>query len=443
MSNSGLPSSWCMVPLGQFVENQKGKKPKNQSKSPDERFNLPYIDIEAFEENIIKSWTDGENCRLCYEADFLMVWDGSRSGLVGKGINGALGSTLVRINFPHINNDYAYYFLQSKYLEINTRAKGSGTPHVDPDLLWNYEFPIPPINEQARILTKIEQLFSELDKGVEALKTAQTQLKVYRQALLEWAMVDLPKNLEIETKPYFLSELITPIRQGWSPKCDPRQSYDPKGWAIIKTTVVQRMQYLGNEFKPLPPTLVPKPEIEVSVGDFLMTRKGPRKRTGVSCLVRETAPRLMVCDTVYKFRAFEDKILPDLLEVLLNTPSTMLKIEGMKSGINDSGVSLTHKKLYSLKFEVPTDLKDQKKVLEALSEKKSVIDHIEANIKTQLKKSAAMRQSILKKAFSGQLVPQDPTDEPAVKLLERIKAEKAAIAAKTKTARKPRRKKAS
>ncbi|WP_197714632.1 restriction endonuclease subunit S [Nitrosomonas supralitoralis] len=60
-------------------------------------------------------------------------------------------------------------------------------PHVDPGLLWNYDFPIPPLNEQHRIVTKIEELFSELDKGIENLKTTQAQLKVYRQALLKHA----------------------------------------------------------------------------------------------------------------------------------------------------------------------------------------------------------------------------------------------------------------
>ncbi|POZ52483.1 restriction endonuclease subunit S [Methylovulum psychrotolerans] len=178
-----LPNSWAVVKLGNFVKSDKGKKPRNESKIETETHTLPYIDIQAFEEGVIKSWTDGDGCRLCFETDFLMVWDGSRSGLVGKGINGVLGSTLVRIYFPSMVNDYAFYFLQSKYQEINTRAKGSGTPHVDPYLLWNYQFPIPPKNEQHRIVAKIEALFSELDKGIESLKTAREQLKIYRQAL--------------------------------------------------------------------------------------------------------------------------------------------------------------------------------------------------------------------------------------------------------------------
>ena len=149
-----LPASWELIRLGDFVESEKGKKPRNEQATNSKRYCISYIDIEAFEKGIVKSYTDGENCRFCTENDFLMVWDGSRSGLVGKGVKGALGSTLVRINFPHIVNDYAYYFLKSKYLQINSRAKGSGTPHVDPDLLWNYNFPIPPSNEQARIVEK-------------------------------------------------------------------------------------------------------------------------------------------------------------------------------------------------------------------------------------------------------------------------------------------------
>ncbi|MFZ7141859.1 restriction endonuclease subunit S [Avibacterium avium] len=180
-----LPKGWEIKRLGDVATSTKGKKPKNQSNEKTDEFCYPYVDIEAFEKGVIKSYTDGVKCVLCDENDFLMVWDGSRSGLVGKGIKGALGSTLVRISFPDVNNLYAYYFLLSKYQEINTRAKGSGTPHVDPDLLWNYAFPIPPLATQQAIVNKIETLFAEIDAGIGHLKTAEQQLKQYRQALLK------------------------------------------------------------------------------------------------------------------------------------------------------------------------------------------------------------------------------------------------------------------
>ena len=181
-----LPEGWKIERLGDIAISEKGKKPKNQSSKKTDKFCYPYVDIEAFEKGIIKSYTDGAKCVLCDENDFLMVWDGARSGLVGKGIKGALGSTLVRISLPNINNLYAYYFLLSKYKEINTRAKGSGTPHVDPDLLWNYAFPIPPNQEtQQAIVNKIESLFDEIDEGIGRLKTAAQQIQQYRQSLLK------------------------------------------------------------------------------------------------------------------------------------------------------------------------------------------------------------------------------------------------------------------
>ena len=181
-----LPEGWKIERLGDIAISEKGKKPKNQSSKKTDKFCYPYVDIEAFEKGIIKSYTDGAKCILCDENDFLMVWDGARSGLVGKGIKGALGSTLVRISLPNINNLYAYYFLLSKYKEINTRAKGSGTPHVDPDLLWNYAFPIPPNQEtQQAIVNKIESLFDEIDEGIGRLKIAAQQIQQYRQSLLK------------------------------------------------------------------------------------------------------------------------------------------------------------------------------------------------------------------------------------------------------------------
>ena len=182
-----LPKDWKWVKVGEYVISVKGKKPKRVSNTKTKECSIPYVNIKAFEKNIIDEYTDGVGCALCDDGDFLMVWDGSRSGYVGKAIKGALGSTLVKLNFPDMYNNYAFYFLQSKYLDINTRAKGVGIPHVDPNILWNYDLLIPPKLTQQAIVSKIEELFSELDKGIENLRTAQQQLKTYRQSVLKWA----------------------------------------------------------------------------------------------------------------------------------------------------------------------------------------------------------------------------------------------------------------
>ena len=79
---------------------------------------------------------------------------------------------------------------------------------------------------------------------------------------------------------------------------------------------------------------------------------------------------------------------------------------------------------------MPNKLEEQHAIVTEIESRLSVCDKIEESIEQSLKQSEALRQSILKKAFEGKLVPQDPNDEPASKLLERIKAEKEKTASK-------------
>ena len=418
-----MREDWETVKLGEFATHEKGKKPKNQQTEKDKIFEYPYVNIAAFEKGIIETYTDGEKCNFCYEDDFLMVWDGSRSGLVGKGINGALGSTLVRINFPGIENDYAYYFLSSKYQEINTRGKGSGTPHVDPYLLWNYDFFICSLTEQRSIVAKIEELFSDLDKGIADLKKAQDQLKIYRQSVLSSSF---PKKELME-----LSKLVPSLSQGWSPKCINQNSSDETQWAVIKTSAIQAGRFVDFENKILPKSLEPREQHEIKKGDILITRAGPRVRVGICCLVRNTRPRLINCDKVYRLILDRDQVDGEYFEYVMNSPEILSEIEVMKSGTSDSGLNLTQKAFLKLRIPyVPLD--QQRQIVLEIESRLSVCDKVEQSISESLEKAKALRQSILKKAFEGTLLSVEEiaeckaaTDyEPASVLLKKIKSEK-------------------
>ncbi|WP_299656994.1 restriction endonuclease subunit S [uncultured Tateyamaria sp.] len=222
-----------------------------------------------------------------------------------------------------------------------------------------------------------------------------------------------------------LGALIGKVQQGWSPKCDDGRPIAPDDWTIVTTTAVQHHRYSDKEIKLLPARFEPRPEIEIKAGDFLMTRKGPRARTGVVCLVPATRHRIMLCDTVYRFRCDETAILPRLLEFALNSPLTLREIDELKSGISDSGISLNHGKIKSVLVKFPLNKAEQAEIVRILDEKLEAADALEAEIDAALARADALRQSILKKAFSGQLVPQDAKDEPASALLERIKADRA------------------
>lgn len=402
-----FPTSWEVERLGDFVISEKGKKPKNISKVLNNICNLPYVNIKAFEENVIDEFTDGLGCVLCEAGDFLMVWDGARSGYVGKAIKGALGSTLVKIKFPGIYLDYAYYFLRSKYLTINTRAKGVGIPHVDPALLWNYRFPLPPLPEQHRIVAKIEELFSSLDKGIESLKTAQQQLKVYRQAVLKRAF-------EGNWKISGFGD-VAEIKRGKS-KHRPRNAKELFGgpYPFIQTGAVRAAN--GCTIKTYSQTYS-----EIGLAQSRLWPKGTLCLT-IAANIAETA-----------FLGF-DACFPDSV-VGIKTDENNLSIKFVNFYIQklkqeiDGKASATAQKNINVEFlekiSIPIPpLPEQKRIISEIESRLSVCDKIEESIGHSLKQAEALRQSILKKAFEGKLVPQDPNDEPASKLLERIRAER-------------------
>lgn len=405
---------WVIERLGNFAISEKGKKPKNQSKVKTELFKYPYVDIQAFEKNIFESYTDGEKCNFCNEADFLMVWDGSRSGLVGKAVAGAIGSTLVKIRFTMIENHFAYYFLKSKYLEINTKAKGTGTPHVNPDLLWNYSFPIPPLLEQKAIVAKIEQLFSELDNGIANLKAAQAKLKIYRQSVLKKAF----------NGNYVYKEFgrIANIQRGKS-KHRPRDDEKLFGdkYPFIQTGDVRAAN--GKVIK----------AYSKAYSDFGLSQSKLWK-AGTLCLtiaanIAETA-----------FLGF-DACFPDSVVGIEPSESLDVKfvnyyIQKIKQEIDRDASATAQKNInvaYLEKLQIPCpSIKEQNQIVQEIESRLSVCDKIEETIEIALSKSEALRQSILKKAFEGRLLSEaelesirnHPDYESARGLLARIKNEK-------------------
>jgi len=236
-----------------------------------------------------------------------------------------------------------------------------------------------------------------------------------------------------------VDQLVWEIGQGWSPKCEGHPSVDDNSWGVMKTSAVQHMRFDEVENKQLPKSKQPRPGLELVPGDLLITRAGPRNRVGVCCLVKKTRPRLMLCDKVYRLRLPADTFDPRLLELILNAPPILDEIGRLKTGISDSGVNLTQKRFRDIAIPLPP-LGEQSRIIAAVEHSWSIAVVSEDQIAKATLRIYALRQSILKQAFEGKLAPQDPNDEPAAVLLERITSEREAMQAKQKKTRRPRKK---
>ena len=400
----------------------------------------------------------------------------------------------------HIDIKYLYYYLNG--VDFTETISGSAQPQITQESLKKLFISIPPLNEQYRIVAKIEELFSELDKGIESLKTAREQLKIYRQALLKHAFEGKlteqwrkDNSDKLETADQLLErikqERETRYQQqleDWKAAVKRWEAGGKEGKKPRKPGKLKALQVIAeDQLSELP--LVPDYWIWVRYGDLCsIVRNGiSKKPVGEEGdkIFRISAVRpmffdmedyriiqnqegefnryyLVMGDLVFtryngsrryvgvcanyksdEKRLFPDKLIqtrPDLpslsalfLEKALNSGGSRKFVESkIRTTAGQSGVSGGDVK------NIPVPIcsqHEQQEIIKQLESALSILEENEKMIEFNLTKSEALRQSILKKAFSGQLVPQDPNDEPASVLLERIAKEKEEVAAKAKKAK--------
>ena len=431
-----MREDWVECTFEELVYYSKGKKPKNLYKeSADNR--LPYINIKAFEKNIIEEYSDDSNVNFCENGNILMVWDGARAGFSGKSSKGIVGSTLMKI-LPTIGvtNNYLYYFLQSLYKFLNTNTKGVGIPHVEPILLWKKKVGLPPLPEQRAIVKKIEALFSSLDAGIADLKKAQDQLKIYRQAVLKKAFEGIrnEKTLE-EIKNDSMIGLVKSNAEQFEVGETPyikMNNITMDGKTDIANTVFVKV----TDFE--------KDKYNLLKGDLLINTRNSFELVGKTGIIREDLPGYVFNNNLMRLRVNKD-VNPLFIFYQLIGPKLRKDMIAEKKATT-SICALYQRDLFPLKVKVISSLEEQAQIVKEIESRLSVCDAVEQQIKDSLSQAEALRQSILKKAFEGKLLTEEEIKacqleadyEPAAVLLEKIKAEKEANKPVKKTKKKVR-----
>jgi type I restriction enzyme S subunit len=353
-----------------------------------------------------------------------------------------------------------------------------GQANVNGTKLQALSIPVPPLAEQRRIVAKIEELFTKLNAGVESLKAAKAQIKRYRQSVLkaavegeltrEWrerhkdelepASVLLDRILRERRAKWEANQLSKMQAQGKTPKDDKwKAKYQepaapdvtglptlPNGW--IWTTLPQLGELNRGKSKHRPrndPKLYGGKYPFVQTGDIrhangilrtynqTYSEDGLKQsrlwKAGTLCItiaanIAETAILgFDACfpDSVVGFVAEFEHCNVRFVEAFFRTAKE--DIERYAPATAQKNINLEI--LSDLAIPLPP-LAEQDQIVAEVDRRLSVSDEIEATLDADLKRAERLRQSILKRAFEGKLVLQDPNDEPASVLLERIKAER-------------------
>lgn len=286
--------------------------------------------------------------------------------------------------------------------QIVAEGKGVAVQNVSAKEIEDCTFALPSPDEQRRIVAEIEKQFTRLEAGVAALRRVQVNLKRYRAAVLKAACEGRLVPTKTTWPQKQIATAIQTMVQGWSPKCESEPSDDDATWAVIKTTAIQNLRFVEVENKKLPASLKPRAHLELQSGDLLVTRAGPRNRVGVACLVKSTRPRLMLCDKAYRLRCKPAVAAPAFLELVLNAPQIVDEVNKLKTGISDSGVNLTQKRFGELLVPLPP-LAEQTRIVAEVERRLSVVEELESVVTANLQRATRLRQSILQKAFTGEL----------------------------------------
>lgn len=409
-----------------------------------------------------------------------------KTALITTRENGfAFSNHMTRIH-PALGIESRYLSLQLHFLWMSGYSRHRCTNHVNQasissKTLANFiPFLLPPAAEQTRVVAKLEELLSDLDAGVAELKAAQRKLTQYRQALLkaavegaltvEWRAQNQPK----ETGAQLLDRILKQRRTRWetkqlakfkeqgkTPHKDWQAKYPepvkpdttdlpslPEGWvwaSIDQLTADQKygssaktdsdstgipVLRMGNiqdgeldlsSLKYLPRNHDEFPELLLKDGDMLFNRTNSPELVGKTAVYRSKIKPCSYASYLISVR-FSELYVPELASAFINSAHGRRWVKSVVTQqVGQANVNGT--KLSALGVPVPP-LAEQVEIVGIFRAQLNSSFQQEKDIEKSLNQSAAQRKNLLKSAFSGQLVPQDPNDEPASQLLERIRGER-------------------
>jgi type I restriction enzyme, S subunit len=402
LSEIGIPSNESIVP----------------SKYEDEIFEVWSVpNYDKDEPEYLKGKEIGSNKIVVHESDVLLCKINPRINRVWKvrksqKLKQIASTEWIVVRNKEINSSFLVYQLKSQRVRNellkDVSGVGGSLMRARPNAVKNLKLSIPSRPEQDKIVSKIEELFSELDKSIEQLKTTQQQLKVYRQTVLKWAFEgkltnknveenELPSHWQLVSIKDLVDDNKHALKAGPFGSSLKKEFYTQTGYKIYgQEQVISGNPFYGEYY-------ISKEKFEelftnrIKPFDALISLVGT---VGKVLILPENCKQGIINPRLIKVSLNHNKYLPKFFKYYFESSTVKSFYSAKAQGTTMDVLNLGIIKTIPFPF---CSIQEQRQVIDEIESRLSVADKLEETIINSLQQAEALRQSILKKAFEGKL----------------------------------------
>jgi type I restriction enzyme S subunit len=452
MQNQLIPSNWQLANLGDISSDISYGYTASATSEPTGVKLLRITDIQ----NNTVNWPNVPNCKIepekvgkyrLKQRDLVFARTGATVGksylLKGEIPESVYASYLIRVRcLEGISIEFLSSYFQSPYYwrQITDFSAGIGQPNVNGTKLKNLSVPVPPLAEQKVIADKLDTLLTQVENTKARLERIPQILKRFRQSVLAAAVSgrlteELRNGAEFEVESDALGKFVS-IDIGHAFKS---KEFTDRGISLLRGQNIEPGALRWSETKYFPEAKLSEfRHLFINSGDIVLAMDRPIISSGLK--IARAKPSDLPCVLVQRVARFKDfnDLLPDYLYVLLQDISFSNYIQPNQTGSDIPHIS--GKQILAYPVEIPS-IEEQTEIVRQVDQLFAHADRIEQQVNNALARVNNLTQSILAKAFQGELTEQWRKDNPelisgensAEALLERIKAERAAVKPVKKT----------
>jgi restriction endonuclease S subunit len=431
---SPIPASWAWTTLGEIAEVVGGITKDTKKQSDPVLPEVPYLRVA----NVQRGYLDLREItkirvpestlaklRLL-PGDVLLneggdrdklgrgwVWDGQIADCIHQNhvFRARLRDETVLPRFLalYINDPARQWFDQHAAQSVNLASISLST-------IKKLPVPLPPLGEQYRIIATLEDHLSRLAAADQSILTGLRRALRLRRSIVDQVFSDV-SGAPMERLASLLAE---PLRNGHSA----RASDTGEGIRTLTLTAVTRNEFTDFNTKHTVADPLRVRDLWLRPGDILVERANTPELVGISALYTGPPEWAIYPDLVIRIRVNED-VAPEYVQLILSTTRLRSYFRQNAKGLAGSMPKIDQDTLLRAELPIPS-IEEQDRIVASTNNHKDAIDRLHGELDISRRRSSQFRRSLLAEAFSGQLVPQDPADEPASVLFDRIRAERAA-----------------